>query len=68
MISYAKICIEIDASDDLVDSFDLCMKNKESEDDSVMVEVRVEYQWTPKQCTKCSVFGHSNSLCPKQKA
>ncbi|CAK9169643.1 unnamed protein product, partial [Ilex paraguariensis] len=37
----------------------------EINDNIEKVEIVVEYQWRPKTCHSCKVFGHSDSNCPK---
>ncbi|KAK3226029.1 hypothetical protein Dsin_005891 [Dipteronia sinensis] len=66
-ISFASVCIEIDASCDLVDSFDLFMGDSSNPKFGEKVEILVEYQWKLKICTKCKSFGHSIMTCPKLK-
>ncbi|CAK9176982.1 unnamed protein product [Ilex paraguariensis] len=31
------------------------------------IEIKVEYQWRPKICHNCCIFGHNKSTCPKQR-
>ena len=52
-ITYARICIEIDAMDDWITSFEL-----ESVGNKSLVTIYVEYQWTPSRCSSCKCFGH----------
>ncbi|KAK3212588.1 hypothetical protein Dsin_017294 [Dipteronia sinensis] len=66
-ISYARVCIEIDATCELVDSFDLFMGDNSRPNLGESVEILVEYQWKPKICTECKFFGHSITTCPKLK-
>ncbi|KAK3204589.1 hypothetical protein Dsin_018635 [Dipteronia sinensis] len=66
-ISYARVCIEIDAICELVDSFDLFMGDNSGPNLGESVEILVEYQWKPKICTECKSFGHSIITCPKLK-
>ncbi|KAK3198344.1 hypothetical protein Dsin_021759 [Dipteronia sinensis] len=66
-ISFARVCIEIDASCDLVDSFDLFMGDSSNPKLGENMEILVEYQWKPKICTECKSFGHSITNCPKLK-
>ncbi|KAM1263144.1 hypothetical protein PS2_027954 [Malus domestica] len=63
-ISFVRICVELDTNDELIDSFDLNTLPLDSSGDAIIVEIRVEYQWRPKICSKCKVFGHSDSSCP----
>ncbi|KAK3221995.1 hypothetical protein Dsin_009020 [Dipteronia sinensis] len=66
-ISYASVCIEIDATCELVDSFDLFMGDNSGPNLGESVEILVKYQWKPKICTECKSFGHSITICPKLK-
>ncbi|KAK3221973.1 hypothetical protein Dsin_008998 [Dipteronia sinensis] len=66
-ISYARVCIEIDATCELVDSFDLFMGDNLGPNLGESVEILVEYQWKPKICTECKTFGHSITTSPKLK-
>ncbi|KAK3222001.1 hypothetical protein Dsin_009026 [Dipteronia sinensis] len=66
-ISYARICIEIDATYDLVDSFDSFMGDKSDTNHDKSVEILVEYKWKPKICSECKSFGHSIVTCPRLK-
>ncbi|KAK3212619.1 hypothetical protein Dsin_017325 [Dipteronia sinensis] len=66
-ISYARICIEIDATCDLVDSFDLFIEDNSDTNHDESVEIFVEYQWKPKICSECKSFGHSIVTCPRLK-
>lgn len=52
-ISYARICVEVDASKD----FDLQCGN------CSWTTVFVEYDWRPSVCSLCKVFGHSTASC-----
>lgn len=51
-LSYAKICVEVDSSSTLPNSFDLKYANGD------MVEIRIQYPWKPLVCSDCLVFGH----------
>ncbi|KAK2658721.1 hypothetical protein Ddye_005254 [Dipteronia dyeriana] len=66
-ISFARVCIEIDATCDLVDSFDLFMGDDTYTNEGEKVEIFVEYQWKPKICTECKSFGHSDVTCLRLK-
>ncbi|KAK3204570.1 hypothetical protein Dsin_018616 [Dipteronia sinensis] len=66
-ISFARVCIEINASCDLVDSFNLFMGDSSNPKLGENGEILVEYQWKPKICTVCKSFGHSITNCPKLK-
>ena len=61
-LNFARICVEVSANSQLIDSFDLEM---EINGNIEKVEISVEYQWRPKTCHSCKIFGHSDSTCPK---
>lgn len=51
-LDFAKVCVEIDASNPMPDKLRL-----EVGDDQV-VEIKVEAPWLPEHCWECGVFGH----------
>ena len=63
-ITYARICIEVDASEEWITDFEL-----ESSYGKPPISVKVEYQWTPSRCSECKCFGHNcqvkNRINPK---
>lgn len=61
-IAFARIYVEINAKQPLVDSFDLKI------DDNEFVEIQAEYQWKPMQCNSCKTFGHFSTQCYKANA
>ncbi|CAK9163405.1 unnamed protein product [Ilex paraguariensis] len=34
------------------------------DDKELITEIKVDYQWKPKVCNVCKVFGHSDATCP----
>ncbi len=60
-ISFARVCVEVDASKTLVKEFYLQGENGD------WLTVMVEYDWVPPMCSACKVFGHSLAACPKSK-
>ena len=56
-ITYALICIEVNAEIDPLFELNVQYRNPVTGGDE-SVKVKVEYQWTPGRCTKCLVFGH----------
>lgn len=54
---FARICIEVDANEDLPSSIHIKIELGS-------VVVAVEYQWLPQKCTKCNAFGHSCNTIP----
>ncbi|KAF5203726.1 Rna exonuclease [Thalictrum thalictroides] len=58
-LKFARVCIEVD----LDCSFPKVVKaNMRGE----VVEIKVEYNWIPSKCTKCSSFGHLTNRCVKK--
>ena len=58
-LSYARVCVELDARDELVRDFDFQCSN------GMWTKVAVDFEWLPIKCSKYGVFGHSLSSCPK---
>ena len=56
-ISYARICVEVDAAFELVKNFDIQVVDPISGLPE-LINIRVEYQWSPTRCAKCERFGH----------
>jgi hypothetical protein len=65
-ISFARVCIEVDASSELIDSFDLMLNGDVPGMSPTSVEIKVDYQWKPKICTLCKSFGHTTGSCKKE--
>ncbi|GJZ78963.1 putative RNA-directed DNA polymerase [Tanacetum coccineum] len=59
--SFARVLIEVDANDRLVDSIEACYNNLGR---SMML--RVEYPWKPPICSHYKVFGHGFDKCSKR--
>ncbi|KAF7126514.1 hypothetical protein RHSIM_Rhsim11G0120400 [Rhododendron simsii] len=53
-ISFAKICVEVDFSSPLLESFDITLPS------GAVFTIRVWYPWQPFMCETCKVFGHKN--------
>ncbi|MFS7967920.1 hypothetical protein Hanom_Chr09g00791531 [Helianthus anomalus] len=60
--SYARAMIEINADNDLKDFITLSIP-KMDEDGFIMERVKVEYEWRPKRCSTCCLFGHDDYTC-----
>lgn len=60
-ISYVRVCVEVNASDELVNDFDLQCA------DGNWITIHAEFEWTPTRCKACEVFGHSISSFSKLK-
>jgi len=58
-ISYARVCVEVDAAKNWIKEFYLLTENGK------WMTVFVEYDWIPSICSSCKVFGHSSAACPK---
>ncbi|XP_022857164.1 uncharacterized protein LOC111378228 [Olea europaea var. sylvestris] len=54
-LSYARVCVEINALDELVEEFDFRCANGD------WITIRAEFEWVPIKCSKCGVFGHNCS-------
>ncbi|KAF5207957.1 Rna exonuclease [Thalictrum thalictroides] len=52
MITYARICIEVDANKDLPKSVSIRINESKN--------LTLDYPWKPLICSKCKVFGHCN--------
>nr|TKR85033.1 hypothetical protein D5086_0000251720 [Populus alba] len=53
-LEYARLCVEIDASLPVINSFDIeCPLSADP------ITVTVDYEWKPKHCEQCKVFGHT---------
>src|SRR6516165_4242956 len=58
-LTFARVCVELDAKVAPIHQLDvLCPLSPDP------IPIRVEYEWKPKHCPKCCVFGH---VCPKKK-
>nr|XP_034902021.1 uncharacterized protein LOC118039434 [Populus alba] len=60
-LSYARVCVEIDASKTLVKEYDLRCPN------GVFVTISAEYEWIPPRCNNCNIFGHTTTICTTNK-
>ncbi|KAL4323927.1 hypothetical protein GQ457_11G029880 [Hibiscus cannabinus] len=58
-LDYAKVCVEIDAKDDLPGSVMVEL------DDGYTEDVAVELVWSSPSCKHCTIFGHSDYKCSK---
>ena len=65
-MNFARICVEIDASKQLVHEFRLQVSSRDISTPPRFITVKVIYQWKTRMCSHCSVFGHSNNDCPMQ--
>ncbi|KAJ8528966.1 hypothetical protein K7X08_035801 [Anisodus acutangulus] len=55
-ISYARVLVEIDVSQPLLESIELLTPQG-------LIHQAVEYDWKPKFCTSCMKFGHLAEAC-----
>jgi len=56
-LTYARVCVEIDASKVLVKEFDLQCLN------GIVITILDKYEWLPYRCSSCNVFGHISTTC-----
>lgn len=61
-ISYARLCVEVGATSDLIKEFDV------QGNDGNLFTVFVTYDWTPDLYSFYNCFGHSSSGCAKGKS
>lgn len=59
-LSFAKICVEVDVSSELLTTVEVVNARGES------CDISVKYPWKPSKCSSCQVFGHSDNGCPKR--
>ena len=59
-ISYARICIEVEAEHELLKTLDIEIEDPISGEPNV-VSLKIDYQWKPDRCAKCKKFGHDCS-------
>ncbi|KAF8038460.1 hypothetical protein BT93_B1103 [Corymbia citriodora subsp. variegata] len=60
ILAYARVCVELKATDVRRDSIKVFMKGTTR-------EVSIEYEWRPTSCGKCGVFGHNcNPQVPRK--
>ncbi|GJV58879.1 reverse transcriptase domain-containing protein [Tanacetum coccineum] len=62
--SYARALIEIDASNDMLDSLVVVVPKLE-ESGYTKEAIRIEYEWKLSRCGTCLIYGHSSDSCPK---
>lgn len=55
-ISFARICVKINVDSTLLDTVEVEYANGDS------AIINVKYPWKRSRCSKCHVFGHSESL------
>ncbi|PWA57916.1 hypothetical protein CTI12_AA380540 [Artemisia annua] len=59
---YARILVEVDAAKELKSTVKIEYVDKDKNVKGSK-EVLVEYEWKPKRCSHCKVFGHGNEKC-----
>ncbi|XP_022014946.1 uncharacterized protein LOC110914467 [Helianthus annuus] len=62
--SYARALIEVQAGVELRKSVTVAIPSMDGSGYS-KVEVKIDYDWEPLRCPSYCVFGHDDSLCPK---
>ena len=65
-LKYARICVEVDASKPLIEEIFLKPNSKGTASSPPLIRIKALYQWKPKRCSGCQVFGHTDTLCPQQ--
>lgn len=60
-ISYARVLVEVDAAKELVRSVHLKLPNGKKREQEVL------FEFEPKFCASCKVFGHTSSICSQPK-
>ncbi|GKC80856.1 zinc knuckle CX2CX4HX4C containing protein [Tanacetum coccineum] len=63
--SFARCLIEINAGDDLKDSLTLGVPLIEGLGYTIET-ITIEYEWKPRRCDLCKIFGHVHDHCPKK--
>ncbi|XP_010686891.1 uncharacterized protein LOC104901048 [Beta vulgaris subsp. vulgaris] len=58
-LSYARVMVEVSMKQQLPDSISFCNEYGK------MVEQKIEYEWRPVVCKKCSGVGHNEEDCRK---
>lgn len=53
-MSYARVCVEVSTQSKFPNSFTVISECNEE------FEIHVEYEWIPKKCLACGIFGHGN--------
>ncbi|XP_038998784.1 uncharacterized protein LOC120124106 [Hibiscus syriacus] len=56
-LEFAKVCVEIGASDMIPKHVDVILNNGQS------TSIFVEVPWSPPCCKSCNTFGHSTKIC-----
>lgn len=59
-LAFARICVEIDVSDNIPEVIEVEMKNGN------IVYVYTKVSWLPQKYWKCKIFGHSDKSCVKK--
>ncbi|KAF9597553.1 hypothetical protein IFM89_019544 [Coptis chinensis] len=60
-ISYARVCVVVDINFTFPSSIPVEM------DEGNIIHIGLEYDWEPKKCSFCSIFGHTDVKCVKNK-
>ncbi|GMJ00674.1 hypothetical protein HRI_003736600 [Hibiscus trionum] len=61
-LEYAKVCVEVEASDEIPKFIDILLR------DGSVHPVRVVTSWLLPSCPKCKVFGHAEKTCASKGA
>ena len=57
-LTYAKICVEIEASKNIPKSIEVELGN------GSVISISVEVPWLPPKCSRCCIFRHVDKSCP----
>jgi hypothetical protein len=61
-LNYARVCVEINASEMVVKDYDLHCPNR------TLINISTNYKWLPSKCSSyINIFGHTRIICPKIK-
>lgn len=60
-LGYARVLIEVKIDEPLSDEVEMVDEN------DVLINQKVEYEWRPIQCEECKMYGHDKLKCRKKK-
>ncbi|XP_071741701.1 uncharacterized protein [Rutidosis leptorrhynchoides] len=62
--NFARALIEISSAKELKETIKMAIPNVDSTSKAIC-DLNVEYEWQPPRCSKCAIFGHKDTQCPK---